>query len=568
VESRGRSAPIVHIALLAAMLIPIALHTTLAALGTPPPLAGGPDLVGSAVGSALSELGAVGGIGAYSMTLETCNIGNADAVWIDSGPQPDQHPVTGLQLYRLESVNGTTRFEQLGMSWLTHGFCAADAMGCTQLGPPGSTYTPNPSCDYLGPFATNTHSAAFNALQSPMSARSEVDPWAGAFVYPPALGGGQTGDAIYKRLQVAQSDLDPTLHPGATYWGEVVHIATDESDAERMNNYSVRRVVVGPFNGAQYDLAFSGATEPMVSALEHWATIDAGVSVTHADVPGDGRLHLAWKVTNLGANGFHYEYALFNRNSRRSAQAIAVPLPPGTSATGVGFHDVDYHSGEPFSPADWSASVVPGQAVTWSSETYAANVNANALRWSTTYNYRFDASAAPALGLVTVTLFEPGTPTTVTFVAEVPSLACTSASYCTTSTTSLGCTPTMTSSGTPSASAASGFFLDCVGLEGQKRAVIFFGTAPVSAAWAPNSTSTRCVDLPAQRTPSANASGDLGQCNGVHSLDWNAWRAANPSGIGSPYASGVTLYAQTWFRDPPAATGTNLSDARSFTLCP
>jgi hypothetical protein len=63
--------------------------------------------------------------------------------------------VIGQQMYRLKTVAGSTRFEQIGMSWLKHGFCAADAPSCS-----GGTYTPNPSCDWLGLFATDTYSPA------------------------------------------------------------------------------------------------------------------------------------------------------------------------------------------------------------------------------------------------------------------------------------------------------------------------------------------------------------------------------------------------------------------------
>jgi hypothetical protein len=90
-------------------------------------------------------------------------------------------------------------------------------------------------------------------------------------------------------------------------------------------------------------------------------------------------------------------------------------------ATAVEFKDVDYHSGEPYSLTDWTVTNLAGTSISWASQTHAQNVNANALRWSTTYNYRFRTATAPAAGNVTVTLFKPGSPTTVTFTGvDVP----------------------------------------------------------------------------------------------------------------------------------------------------
>ncbi|MCC7014155.1 MAG: thrombospondin type 3 repeat-containing protein [Planctomycetes bacterium] len=378
----------------------------------------GPDVIVSTIGTTFGEYGAVGSIGAYAVTTVSCNVGDTDAIWIDGGTQPNRHPVIGTQLYRFKSVGGATRFEQIGMSWLKHGFCAADAPNCTSINPhalPSPTYVSNGSCDWLGLFATDTYSDGLNASQPGCGPRSEVNPWTGVYPFPYILGAGASGNAIYKRLQVNNADLDPAQNSGATYWGEVVYICTDEPDAHKYDNYSIRQTTVGALSGGQYNLSFSGSTIPMKSALQQWATVDAGVSVTSVDVPGDGRIYLGTKVTNLGGGQYHYEYALFNMNSDRAVQAISVPLGQSSPATSVGFHDVDYHSGEPYSLTDWTSTVTPGSNVTWATQTYATNVNANALRWSTTYNYRFDSTGAPAAGQVTITLFKPGTPTTLVF---------------------------------------------------------------------------------------------------------------------------------------------------------
>ncbi len=534
----------------------------------------GPDVIVSTIGSTFGEYGASGGIGGYAVTTVSCNVGDAIAIWIDSGAQPNRHPVIGTQLYRYKTVNGATRFEQIGMSWLKHGFCAADAPSCTSINPNGiasPTYVSNGSCDWLGLFATDTYSDGLNASQPGCGPRSEIQPWTGAYPYPYVLGSG-TGSpgGIYKRLQVKNTDLDPAQNSGAQYWCEVVYICTDEAEPQRYNNYSVRQTTVGALSGGQYNLSFAGSTLPMISAVQRWAQIDAGVALSFVDIPGDGRIYLARKVTNLGGGQYHYEYALFNMNSDRGAQAISIPLPSGATATDLGFNDVDYHSGEPYSLTDWTPSVVLGSDISWQTQTHAANVNANALRWSTTYNFRFRSNAAPTSGSVTVNLFKPGTPTQITFTnVDVPGSSCgNAAAYCTSSVTTNGCSPSMSATGMPSATAANGFTLDCTSVEGQKSGLFYYGFSQTATAWAVGSSSIKCVANPTQRLNTVTSGGTAGACDGVLSTDWNAWRAAHSGALGSPFTAGQTFHVQAWFRDPPAPKSTNLSNGLTFTLCP
>ena len=97
-------------------------------------------------------------------------------------------------------------------------------------------------------------------------------------------------------------------------------------------------------------------------------------------------------------------------------------MPISNSATvhNIGFHDVDYHSGVPYDGTDWPATVAGGW-ITWSTEEEATNPQANALRWGTSFNFRFEADAAPAAGgKVTIGLFKAGSPGTVTAMTVVP----------------------------------------------------------------------------------------------------------------------------------------------------
>ncbi|MCA9252381.1 MAG: hypothetical protein KDA54_14750, partial [Phycisphaerales bacterium] len=77
-----------------------------------------------------------------------------------------------------------------------------------------------------------------------------------------------------------------------------------------------------------------------------------------------------------------------------SIGSFTVPIDSGAVVTNIGFRDVDYHSGEPYSDVDWPGTKIGGN-VTWSTETFATNADANAIRWGTMYNFRFDANVGP-----------------------------------------------------------------------------------------------------------------------------------------------------------------------------
>src|SRR5207302_11456791 len=95
----------------------------------------------------------------------------------------------------------------------------------------------------------------------------------------------------------------------------------------------------------------------------------------------------------------------------------------------VGFAAPCLHSGEPYcvtvaDPALWTSSI-SGGVITFATQTYATNVNANALRWGTLYNFRFDANAAPTTGAATLGLFKPGSPASLTVSGlPIPDVAC------------------------------------------------------------------------------------------------------------------------------------------------
>jgi hypothetical protein len=143
--------------------------------------------------------------------------------------------------------------------------------------------------------------------------------------------------------------------------------------------------------------------------------------------------------------------------------------------------------------------------------------------------------------------------------------------YCTAGTTSHGCVPSIGATGAPSATAANGFTITVSAVEGQRSGLVFYGIDNggfTPLPWSSASTSFLCVKPPVQRTPALNSGGTPALCDGVLSVDWNAFVFGTPGALGAPFAGGEHVHAQGWFRDPPAPKTTNLSDGLSFFVGP
>jgi hypothetical protein len=140
--------------------------------------------------------------------------------------------------------------------------------------------------------------------------------------------------------------------------------------------------------------------------------------------------------------------------------------------------------------------------------------------------------------------------------------------YCTAGTTTNGCMPAISGTGSASASAGSGFAISVAGVDGQKFGLLFYGVNGAKAAPWGAGTSYLCIEAPLKRMSTQNSGGTAGACDGMLSEDWNAFIAAHPNALGQPFAAGATVWAQGWFRDPPAPKGTNLSDGLVFQLLP
>jgi hypothetical protein len=374
----------------------------------------GPDVIVGAIPD-ISKYGSVvvGGqtIMAYAIGTTSCNIGDELLSWFAA---PDnRHPFITQNIYRIK--NG--RIQQIGLGWGKHGFTALQGTLCGSCIPSSGTW--------LGVGCSDQYSAGLNGSQSGLGTRTEVNATTGYF--PGTYNVGMPGAAatIGRRIQVNANELNPSLNAGATYLveGQYIH-AGDAARGNDDNNASWRAVTVGTLSSGAYTLTPTGATVQQKPAIDAWRAADSAVSLVNADVPGDGRFILGYAVRANSNGTWRYEYAVQNLNSDRSGRTFEVPIPAGATVTNVGFSDVFYHSGDPYDGTDWSVTTTGG-AVRWTGPTHASAPNGNALRFSTIYNFWFDADVPPMAGETTLGLFKPGAKgaaNSIAIAAQVPTV--------------------------------------------------------------------------------------------------------------------------------------------------
>ncbi len=344
---------------------------------------------------------------AYSVATTSCNIGTQVLDWF-VGPNP-RHPVIAQNLYRYHDG----RFEQIGQSWLKHGFCALQQPLCGACSP-----VCGGCCAQLGVGCSDPYSASRNGTFGNLGPRSEIDAHDGTNLGNHAFASGNT--TLRGRIVVAEADMDTANYPGAVFYVEGHYIAEDDAQfgdrSNDNNNASYRRALINPNN---FFMGVTGNTVREQAAINAWKVNQPSVEIVNVDIPNEGRLILGYDVTDNGDGTWTYEYALHNLNSDRSAGSFSVPVPPGVTVTNMGFHSVDYHSGEPYTNEAWAESEGDG-AITWNTESFSQNANANALRWGTMYNYRFTANSGPEAADIEIGIFKPGTPSSVSVASLAP----------------------------------------------------------------------------------------------------------------------------------------------------
>jgi hypothetical protein len=376
----------------------------------------GPDvIVGDLID--ISNYAAEGAYDAFAVGTTSCNIGSSNLLWVDNTPNV---PVIGQNMFRLK--NG--RFEQIGQGWLKYAFTALtqNACGCFPQEGGGAT-----SCQQggsvLGVGCSDPYCCGLNGNQGNLGPKYQINAYTGS--HPSFPANPPFSGSVARRVKVLISDLDTAQNPGAMWFVEGHYVTPDDATAgNQFNNASYRQIK--PYSGTGIpnqnpDTFFIGSTQREKPGIRAWKANDPSVSESDIRIPGEGLLILASKATDLGGGLYHYEYALQNLNSDRSVGSFSIPLDPAITVQNIGFHDVEYHSGELQDNTDWTATVT-STAITWETTPYSVNQNANALRWGTLYNFRFDADAPPSRVGATIGLFKPGTPASVEGSTDGPTI--------------------------------------------------------------------------------------------------------------------------------------------------
>jgi hypothetical protein len=389
----------------------------LPAVGTVP----GPDvIVGELIGLMQMDSGAVNGRVGLALGTDACNKGTENVAWI--ALPSNNHPFIPQNLYRMSGgASNNDRFEQIGQSWGKHAFAAASSntcgFGCNGVGG-----------DHLGSGCSDAYGAGLNGAQDLIGSRAWVNPFTGNFPSGNTSNDhtGHSHDATSHRILVETTDLIPADNPGATYFAEAEYIVPDEGlwcqshpdQCNMFNNasYQQQSVSGGPTN---FSFGAAGPTVREQPAVEAWT--GATVTQIEPDHGNDGIWFMGYKVTNPSAGVWHYEYALYNQNLDRAIQSFTVPVGAGVNISNVGFHMPPQQPGfahdgtvgdAGYSSTPWDVAQ-DASSITWSTETFATNQNANAIRFATLYNFRFDADEPPQTTEATIGFFKTGDPMTV-----------------------------------------------------------------------------------------------------------------------------------------------------------
>ncbi|PYJ59112.1 MAG: hypothetical protein DME74_13070, partial [Verrucomicrobia bacterium] len=366
-----------------------------------PTLVSGPDVI---VGDLpdMEQLGSAGTQLGLAVATTSCNNGDQPVDWF-ALPNTD-HPVIPQNLYRMSGgANNNERFEQIGHSWMKHAFFALEGNACNL----GCNTSGCATGSHLCPGCSDPYDAGLNGDQTGIGSRAWVNPFTGNF---PSNANDHTGhnhDGVSHRIRVEVNDLNTTLNQGATYFAEAQYIAPSEytwcqahpGQCNMFNNASYRQFTVS--GTTNFTFSPLGSTFRMQPAIMAWT--GATVNQVEPDPTNDGIWFMGYKVSNPTTGVWHYEYALYNENLDRSIQSFSVPLGAAVNISNIDFHAPPQEPGwandgtvnnQGYSSTPWAVTPV-SDSITWNTETIAQNQNANAIRFGTLYNFRFDADQPP-----------------------------------------------------------------------------------------------------------------------------------------------------------------------------
>lgn len=135
----------------------------------------GPDVIVGDITDVANYAGQ-NGLDGFTIGSTSCNIGTTAVQWWGA---TNQHPVISETLYKYKVVNGSGRFEQIGLSWLKHGFAADTGSLCCTCQNPGNS-------QLLGVGCSDPYNAFQAGSQFGLAPRWQVNPHTGFFPFPGA----------------------------------------------------------------------------------------------------------------------------------------------------------------------------------------------------------------------------------------------------------------------------------------------------------------------------------------------------------------------------------------------
>lgn len=487
--------------------------------------------------------GQTGGIAAYSVGTTSCNVGNVTVAWGNSQGDP---PVIASNMYKIQDG----RMEQLGYTWLKPGFCAVNENSC------GSCQgTP---CSSLGIGCADTYGSGLNDGAGGVG-KFRVNPVTG--LWPSSWGAGPTGPSqIRGRLQMPANEL---ADPSVTYFCETEYLSHHDSMAGNVRNNS-SWIEARWTNSNINSLTTTGPIHMMDPAVYAWKHFHPDVMIEEIELTDEGGagvhgyLFVASKATALTSGGYRYDYCVQNFNSDDSVGSFNVP--GNCNPSNVFFRDVDHHSGSPWDNTDWTLNQTGG-GLDWSTQTFAQNADANAIRWGTVFTFSFEADAQPGVAQATLGLFKSGGSRNATVF--VPSSNCCSGgditAYCSSTMNSASIIGAVLGASGSTNVADQNLSLDAHDLPLNKWSYFLMSRNQAFVPLFGGSQGNLCVGAPQIRF-SGNVlntgPGDLTFSPDFNNLPQN-----------QIFQPGDTWNFQLWFRDNFTAPTSNTTNGVSVTFC-
>jgi hypothetical protein len=513
------------------------------------------DLVISQIGSSDGQdfiyYGEANGIAAYSFGTTSCNVGDVPIDWYDS--PSTQHPMIAQNMFRVKDG----RIEQIGQSWLKHGFCAWDDIGICGECPGGFQ-----GCEELMVGCSDTYMAFMNDGKSG-APKYQIDATTGVVTLPAV---SPSGDSVIRgRLQVEVDDIDPNFNPGATYIAEAQYTSEhDHMAGNSRNNVSLR------FMSVQGVDSVSGALSTAMGepAIFVWRFIHDDVlinEVVNANEGGpgvDSHIFIASRATQLPNGKYRYEYAIQNLDSDQAVGSFALPATCAyVQLEDFDQHHVGSHSGDPWGDDDWGASLHDGM-LEWATTPFLNDPNASAIRWGTMANFSFTSNLPPKEAEATLGLFAPGVGSSLstTVLAPCGTLECGRERYCEGVANSLGTVATMNTQGSMSVS-QNNLILYCNSIPANQWGIFFYGPEELDH---PLGGGTLCIGAAIYRINPAIQANNNGLA--MTFVDLNSGPMGSGPGKITP---GSSWNFQYWYRDPagPTFSGFNFTDAMRIHFC-